>query len=176
MRSPSDLEDDLCAALDDVSVHPAPISSLVIRCAGLECLDVAIMGHARSNHSRLRSYHRNVALAGFLGITAVRWFMTWISDGITTSSTQIRREQKEKKMGNSKSGPEAAAEGVVEDVKGKVKEATGALTGHDELRREGRAQQDKAEAERDVARKEAEAEKARAAAKAHEAQQSSHQS
>ena len=36
-------------------------------------------------------------------------------------------------------GPEAAIKGVVEDVKGKAKEAAGALAGRDELRREGRA-------------------------------------
>ena len=59
-------------------------------------------------------------------------------------------------------GPEAGAKGVVEDVKGKVKEAAGAVSGKDELRHEGRAQQDKADAERYVAAKEAEAEKARA--------------
>ena len=63
-------------------------------------------------------------------------------------------------------GPEAGVKGIVEDVKGKAKEAAGAITGKDELRREGRAQQDKAEAERDVAAKEAEAEKARAEAEA----------
>ncbi len=73
------------------------------------------------------------------------------------------------------SGPEAAVRGAVEDVKGKVKEATGAVTGKDDLRREGRAQQDKAGAEREVATKEAEAEKARAKAKAHEAEQRAHQ-
>lgn len=73
------------------------------------------------------------------------------------------------------SGPEAGVRGVVEDVKGKVKEAAGAATGKDELRREGRAQQDKAEAERDVAAKEAEAEKSRAEAEAHEAEQRAHQ-
>ena len=56
-------------------------------------------------------------------------------------------------------GPEAGVKGAVEDVKGKVKEAAGAVTGKDELRHEGRAQQDKAEAETDVAAKEAEAEK-----------------
>lgn len=78
-------------------------------------------------------------------------------------------------MAERNSGPEAAVEGVVEGVKGKVKEAAGALIGQDELRREGRAQQDKAEASRDVAKKEAEAEKARAAAEAHEAEQRSHQ-
>lgn len=64
---------------------------------------------------------------------------------------------------------------LVTFVKGKAKEAAGALTGKDELRREGRAQQDKAEAERNVAVKEAEAEKARAEAEAHEAEQRSHQ-
>jgi uncharacterized protein YjbJ (UPF0337 family) len=47
-------------------------------------------------------------------------------------------------------GPEASAKGVVEDVKGKVKEAAGALTGQEELQREGAAQQDKADAEREV--------------------------
>jgi uncharacterized protein YjbJ (UPF0337 family) len=76
---------------------------------------------------------------------------------------------------NKGTGPEAGARGVVEDVKGKVKEAAGAATGRDELRREGRAQQDKAAAERDVATKEAEAEKARAEAEAHEAEQRAHQ-
>jgi uncharacterized protein YjbJ (UPF0337 family) len=73
-------------------------------------------------------------------------------------------------------GPEAGVKGVVEGVKGKAKEAAGAIAGKDELRREGRAQQDKADAERDVAVKEAEAEKARAEAEAHEAEQRSHQS
>ena len=58
---------------------------------------------------------------------------------------------------NKDTGPEAAVKGVVEDVKGKVKEAAGAVAGKDELRHEGRAQQDKAAAERDVATKEAEA-------------------
>lgn len=72
-------------------------------------------------------------------------------------------------------GPEAGAKGIVEGVKGKTKEAVGAVTGKDELRREGRAQQEKAGAQRDVAVKEAEAEKARAAASVHEADQRSHQ-
>ena len=74
------------------------------------------------------------------------------------------------------SGPESAAKGVVEDVKGKVKEAAGALSVRDELRREGQAQQEKAEAQREVATKESEAEKARAQATAREAEQRSHQS
>ena len=73
------------------------------------------------------------------------------------------------------SGPEEAIKGVVEDVKGKAKEAAGTVTGRDDLVREGKAQQDKAEAERDVAKKEAEAESARAGAEAAEQRQKSHQ-
>ena len=72
-------------------------------------------------------------------------------------------------------GPEAGVKGVVEDVKGKAKEAVGAVTGKDELKREGEAQQAKADAQREVAVKEGEAEKARAEATAHEAEQRSHQ-
>jgi uncharacterized protein YjbJ (UPF0337 family) len=78
-------------------------------------------------------------------------------------------------MNDKDTGPEAGAKGVVEGVKGKVKEAAGALTGNDELKREGEAQQAKADAQRDVATKEAEAEKARAEAAGHEAEQRSHQ-
>ena len=74
------------------------------------------------------------------------------------------------------SGPEAGAKGVAEGVKGKLKEAAGALTGNDDMKHEGAAQQEKADAEREVARKEAEAEKARAEAAAREAEQRSHQS
>lgn len=74
-------------------------------------------------------------------------------------------------MGSKDSGPEAGVKGVVEDVKGKAKSAVGAVTGNDDLQREGDSQQRKAEAERDVARKEAEAERARAEADAHEAEQ-----
>jgi uncharacterized protein YjbJ (UPF0337 family) len=72
-------------------------------------------------------------------------------------------------------GPKAGAEGVVEDVKGRAKEAIGAVSGNESLRREGEAQQDKADAERDVAAKEAEAEKARGEAHAAEAEQRMHQ-
>jgi uncharacterized protein YjbJ (UPF0337 family) len=78
-------------------------------------------------------------------------------------------------MADKDTGPEAGAKGVAEGVKGKVKEAAGALTGNDEMRREGEAQQDKAEAQRDVAQKEAEAEKARAVAAARDAEERSHQ-
>ena len=73
------------------------------------------------------------------------------------------------------SGPEAGVKGVVEDLKGKAKDAVGNLTGNRDLEREGEAQQAKADAEREVAAKEAEAEKARAEAKAQEAQQRANQ-
>jgi len=78
-------------------------------------------------------------------------------------------------MSDKDSGPEAGAKGVVEGVKGRAKEAVGAITGKDELRREGEAQQAKADSQREVAVKEGEAEKARAEATAHEAEQRSHQ-
>jgi uncharacterized protein YjbJ (UPF0337 family) len=71
------------------------------------------------------------------------------------------------------SGPQAAIKGVVEDVKGKAKEIIGILTNRDGLRQEGRAQQEKAQAARDVAKKEAEAASARAAEQAAEARQNS---
>jgi uncharacterized protein YjbJ (UPF0337 family) len=73
------------------------------------------------------------------------------------------------------SGPKAGVEGVAEDVKGRAKEAVGAVTGNESVKQEGQAQQDKAAAQRDVAAKEAEAEKARAEASAAEAEQRSHQ-
>lgn len=72
----------------------------------------------------------------------------------------------------------ATAEGIsgaVEGLKGKAKEALGAVTGNDELAREGRAQQDKGESQRDAAKHEAEAESARAGAKTAEARERSHQ-
>jgi uncharacterized protein YjbJ (UPF0337 family) len=69
------------------------------------------------------------------------------------------------------SGPEEAIRGIVEDAKGKAKEILGILTNRDGLREEGRAQQDKAQAARNVAKKEAEAHAARAAEKAAEARQ-----
>ena len=71
------------------------------------------------------------------------------------------------------SGPEAAIKGIVEDVKGKAKEIIGIVLSHEDLRKAGRAQQEKAEAQRDVAKKEAEATAARAAEKAAEARQKS---
>jgi uncharacterized protein YjbJ (UPF0337 family) len=73
------------------------------------------------------------------------------------------------------SGPEEAIKGVVEDVKGKAKEAVGTVTGRGDLIEEGEAQQDTARAEREAANREAEAEKARAGAKANEQRQKSNQ-
>lgn len=72
-------------------------------------------------------------------------------------------------------GPESGIKGVVEDVKGKAKEAAGTLIGDEDLEREGEAQQSKAEAQREVAEHEAKAEKARAEAEAQEAQQRANQ-
>jgi uncharacterized protein YjbJ (UPF0337 family) len=71
------------------------------------------------------------------------------------------------------SGPEEAIKGIIEDVKGKAKEIIGIVTNRDGLRQEGRAQQEKAEAARNVAKKEAEASAARAAEQAAEARQKS---
>lgn len=78
-------------------------------------------------------------------------------------------------MSEKNSGPAEGIKGVVEDVKGKAKEAVGTVTGRDDLVEEGKAQQDKAEAQRDVARKEAEADAARGAAAVAEQRQKAHQ-
>jgi uncharacterized protein YjbJ (UPF0337 family) len=78
-------------------------------------------------------------------------------------------------MADNKSGPTEAVKGVVEDAKGRAKEAVGAVTGRDDLTREGQAQQDKAEAQRNAAKKEAEAAAARGSAKVAEERQKSNQ-
>ena len=78
-------------------------------------------------------------------------------------------------MTDKNSGPEEGIKGVVEDVKGKAKETIGTVTGRDDMVREGKAQQDKADAQREVAQKEAEAESARAGAKAAEKRQEANQ-
>jgi uncharacterized protein YjbJ (UPF0337 family) len=67
------------------------------------------------------------------------------------------------------SGVEHGVDGIVEDVKGKAKEVIGKVTGKQHLEDEGRAQQDKADAQRNVAEHEAKAEAARADAATHEA-------
>ncbi|BBX61391.1 hypothetical protein MSAS_05650 [Mycobacterium saskatchewanense] len=74
-----------------------------------------------------------------------------------------------------KSGPQEAVEGLVEGAKGKVKEVAGAVTGNEDLLREGQAQQDKADAKREAGQKEAEAEAARKAADVNEARQKAEQ-
>jgi uncharacterized protein YjbJ (UPF0337 family) len=76
---------------------------------------------------------------------------------------------------SNKSGPAEAVKGVVEDVKGKAKEAIGTVTGKGDLINEGEAQQDKAEAQRDAAKKEAQAEAARSAENVAEERQKSNQ-
>lgn len=75
----------------------------------------------------------------------------------------------------SDTGPEAGAKGAAEEVKGRVKEAAGTLLGNPDLEREGEAQQEKADAQREVAEHEAKADAARAEAWAREAEQRSHQ-
>ena len=78
-------------------------------------------------------------------------------------------------MSDKNSGPKEGVKGVVEDVKGKAKEAVGTVSGRDDMIREGKAQQDKADAQRNAAKKEGEAEAARGAAKAAEERQRSNQ-
>ena len=74
-----------------------------------------------------------------------------------------------------RSGPTEGVKGIVEEVKGRFKEAVGAVTGDDSKVREGEAQQDKAAAQREVAEKEAAADRARTEADVHEARERSHQ-
>lgn len=78
-------------------------------------------------------------------------------------------------MAEHKSGPQEGLEGTVEGAKGKAKEVAGAVLGREELRQEGRTQQDKAESQRTAAQKEAEAEKARAEADVDERRQRTQQ-
>jgi uncharacterized protein YjbJ (UPF0337 family) len=78
-------------------------------------------------------------------------------------------------MAYSISGPAEAIKGIVEDVKGKAKEVIGPTTGRRDLTNEGKAQQDKADAQRNAGCKEAEAEQARGKAKAEEAHERAEQ-
>ncbi len=84
-------------------------------------------------------------------------------------------EVEEEAVTENNSAPREAVEGVAEEVKGRVKEAVGSLTGDRDLADEGRAQQDKAAAQREAARHEAGAEKARAEAALDEQRQRAHQ-
>ncbi|CDO89866.1 general stress protein CsbD [Mycobacterium triplex] len=65
--------------------------------------------------------------------------------------------------------------GVVEDIVGKAKEVVGTVAGRNDWITGGQAQQDKAEALRNAAKKEAQADKARAEAKVHQARQRAEQ-
>jgi uncharacterized protein YjbJ (UPF0337 family) len=78
-------------------------------------------------------------------------------------------------MVDTKSGPIELVRGIVEDVLGRTKQVIGIIIGHNDLIDEGKAQQDKAQAQRDAGRKEAAAEKARGKAKAEEARQRAEQ-
>jgi uncharacterized protein YjbJ (UPF0337 family) len=78
-------------------------------------------------------------------------------------------------MTEKNSGPEEAVRGVVEDVKGKAKETVGTVTGREDMVKEGKAQQDKADAEQDAAKKEAQADAARGGARAAEERQRANQ-
>lgn len=74
-----------------------------------------------------------------------------------------------------KSGPVELVRGIVDEVFGKTKQVIGIIIGNDSLVEEGKAQQDKAEAQREAGKKEAAAEKARVKAKAHESREKAQQ-
>lgn len=74
-----------------------------------------------------------------------------------------------------KSGPLEAVRGLVEGVIGLTKQFFGTLLGRGDWVEEGEAQKDKADAQRNAAKKEAQAESARAAAKVNEKRQQAHQ-
>ncbi len=77
-------------------------------------------------------------------------------------------------MSDQRSGTDRV-EDTVEDVKGKAKETAGAVTGRDDIKREGEAQQEKTDKREEAARQEARAEQAKAEAEAKEAEQRKHQ-
>ena len=65
--------------------------------------------------------------------------------------------------------------GAFDEAKGKLKEAAGSLTGSDDLRNEGQAQQQKAEHESEAARLRAEADSADAHAEGAATREQTHQ-
>jgi uncharacterized protein YjbJ (UPF0337 family) len=73
------------------------------------------------------------------------------------------------------SGSKSGFKGILEGIKGKFKEMSGAASDNERLRREGRAQQDKADAEREVAKHETEAARARAEEQVQESRQRAHE-
>ncbi|MBV8929297.1 MAG: CsbD family protein [Mycobacteriaceae bacterium] len=78
-------------------------------------------------------------------------------------------------MANYVSGPILAVKGIVEGAIGVAKETIGTILGRGDVTREGKAQQDKADAQRNAAKKEAGAQQARARAKAAEARERNEQ-
>jgi uncharacterized protein YjbJ (UPF0337 family) len=78
-------------------------------------------------------------------------------------------------MVDTKSGPIEFVRGIVEDALGRTKQVVGIIIGNNDLINQGKAQQDKAEAQREAGRKEAEAEKARSKAKLHESRERAQQ-
>jgi len=74
-----------------------------------------------------------------------------------------------------KSGPVELIRGIVEDAVGRAKQIIGIIIGRNDLISQGKAQQDKAEAQRNAGRKEAEAAKARAKAKVYESRERAEQ-
>ena len=76
---------------------------------------------------------------------------------------------------HSDSAAEKGGKGIVEEVKGRAKEAVGSVLGNEDLKAEGEAQQDKADAQREAAEAQAEARKADAKVEANEARQRSKQ-
>jgi uncharacterized protein YjbJ (UPF0337 family) len=65
--------------------------------------------------------------------------------------SENKRHMRTNSMADTDGGPAEAVKGVIEDVQGKAKEAIGSVTGRNALAREGLAQQDKAQAQRDAA-------------------------
>jgi uncharacterized protein YjbJ (UPF0337 family) len=92
-----------------------------------------------------------------------------------TGHVSQERRCTERSMMAKDSGPKSGAKGIVEDIKGKAKEVIGEVTGDDSKEREGRAQQDKAQSQREVAEHEAKADAARSEASVHEAEQRMHE-
>jgi uncharacterized protein YjbJ (UPF0337 family) len=78
-------------------------------------------------------------------------------------------------MGDYKSTNEQAASGALDDVKGRLKEAAGSLSGSEDLKTEGRAQQEKGQQQSQAAELRADAAKADAKAEQAEAEERRHQ-
>ena len=108
----------------------------------------------------------------------IEQFQRELKADLKRGEAQSREEQQKAHQGRearkrgssemSKTGPQAAASSTAERVKGGLKQATGALVGNEDMRREGAVQQDKARAEAEVAREEGKAEESRARANAAE--------